>query len=143
MLAEEKASFWERICELGFIIYVCEDFKTIVSKYATPLDDSDFEESFSSKIEAIEKVKELIGWKWREKIEEELKTEQKEIFRIKASMTYKVPAGLNYTDLGIIEHFDQDEIVKEAEKRAKLYFSKNYPTLDKDNIRNQITYSPI
>lgn len=139
MLAEERAAFWEKLSELGFIIYCCEDYKTVVSKFATPLDDSDFEESFCSKTAAIEKVKSLIDWKWQEK--EKIEIEEKEIIKVKISMTYKVPAGLNNTELGFVEHFDQDEIVKEADKKARIYFSKNYPAVNIENIKYQIAYA--
>jgi hypothetical protein len=142
MQIEEKAAFWERLSELGFIIYNCENNSIIVDKCATPLNDSVFEEEYPTKNDAIEAVKELIGWTWENTIKEE-EAETRQLIKVEVSVSYKVPVGMNNYVLGTIEHFDEDEITKEAEKRAKLYFKKNYPLYELDIIKWKLNYKRI
>lgn len=141
MTPAEKASFYEKLCSLGYAVYEGDHSQIFVQKSATFLDPETKEpRSFANRAEALESIKEEIQWQWNEVAKVEAPAEEIPQFEVYAE--FLDGYGPNHADLGIVKARNEDELRTKARQIAEQYFAKTFPSKSLEDIAPRVKWRP-
>ena len=163
MSPKESAAFWETLCSRGIALWTAPEGVCFIQKSRTYVDNNlgftkeknplletgwEIEEQlmdFPTKAEALEYIKNIIKWEWKE--EPEVVQKPIEPKKLKFSMFVEFHDGysINTADLGEAEVASFEEIEAKTLEKAKIYFKVNkiLPNKSFEEIIKKIKYRPV